>query len=264
MKKTICIILALIMCVALFACGEKKEKADGDLGYILDNGKLVIGITEYEPMNYYDASGKLVGFDTEFAEALCAKLGVKPEFVVINWDTKEFELSSKSIDCIWNGLTVSEERKENMAFTASYLENQQVLVVKADQADNFKTTADFAGLSLAAEEGSAGETSILQDIPDATYVPVGAQTDALLEVKAGTSDGCVLDITLAQAMTGEGTDYADLKMLPISLTNEEYAIGLRLESNAVAKFDEIIKELISDGTIDKLAEKYELTDLLIK
>ena len=163
-------------------------------------GTLVIGITEYKPMNYYDASGTLVGFDTEFAEAVCEILGITPEFIVINWDTKEIELAGGQIDCIWNGLTVTEPRRENMDFSLSYLRNEQVIVVKNDVADQYPDVASLAGLTVVAEEGSAGESAALE-IDGIDYIAVALQSAALLEVKAGTADAAIIDVTTAMAMT---------------------------------------------------------------
>jgi polar amino acid transport system substrate-binding protein len=284
MKKVFILTLAVIFAVMLGACGQggdapadagesdaaasdelTEEQPADDLAYLQDKGNIIIGITEYEPMNYYDESGKLVGFDTEFAEAACAKLGLAPEFVIINWDTKEIELAAKNIDCIWNGLTVTEERRENMAFSDSYLRNEQVVVVRAADAGAYTDAASFAGASVVAEEGSAGETSAQTDIPGAEYTAVSSQANALLEIKAGTADAAVVDFTMARAMTGPGTDYADLMIVEgIDLTDEEYAIGLRLQSTAAAAFNEIIAGLASDGTLANIAEKYGVTDLLIK
>lgn len=295
MKKLIAIALAALMLTMCFACATApaapatateapaaeateapaaeateapaaEAAADDDWAYISKNGKLVIGITIFDPMNYYDASGKLIGFDTEFAEALCAKLGLTPEFVEINWDTKEVELAAKSIDCIWNGLTVTEERKANMAFTQSYIKNKQVLVVKADNAAKFATTESLAAANLVAEVSSAGESAIADDanLSQASYVAVPKQSDALLEVKAGTADAAVLDYVMAKAMVGAGTDYADLAIVDgVELAVEEYAVGMRLNSSAVEKFNEAINALIADGTLAAIAEKYNQTDVLL-
>jgi polar amino acid transport system substrate-binding protein len=260
MKKLIAIALALITALTLVSC---KKAATGDLGDITKNKKLIIGITDYEPMNYYDETGKLVGFDTEFAEALCKKLGVTPEFVVINWETKEIELKAKNIDVIWNGLTVTEERRENMAFSDTYLKNRQVVVVRAADAASYPDKNSFAGATVVAEAESAGQTAVLADLTGASFIAVEAQTTALLEVGAGTAAAAVIDYTMARAMTGAGTDYSDLVILDIPLTDELYAIGLRLDSTAVVRFNEIIKELTTDGTLKTLADKYELTDLLV-
>ena len=247
------------------APADDPAAADSDLAYILDKGTLVIGITLFDPMNYYDENEVLVGFDTEFAEALCAELGVTPEFIVIDWDSKELELQSRKIDCIWNGLTITEERRENMDFSTAYLLNEQVVVVKADKLDQYGDLSAFDGASVVAEAGSAGETTIKTDMPNASYTGVLAQSDALLEVKAGTADAAVIDVTMATSMTGEGTDYADLAIVEgIDLMDEEYAIGFRLGSDVTEKANEIIEAFLADGTLDALAEKYGMTDLLIR
>jgi polar amino acid transport system substrate-binding protein len=150
--------LTLSMLESFTPSDEAGTAEEDDWAYIQEKGKLIIGITEYAPMNYYDESGRLIGFDTEFAEAVCEILGVTPEFIVINWDTKEIELQAKSIDCIWNGLTVTEERKENMDFSASYIKNMQVPVIASKNKDRFKTVDDLKKAALVAEAGSAGET----------------------------------------------------------------------------------------------------------
>ncbi|MPN35136.1 L-cystine-binding protein FliY [bioreactor metagenome] len=217
-------------------------------------------------MNYYDDNGKLVGFETEFSTALCEKLGVTPEFIEINWDTKEVELAAKNIDCIWNGLTVTEERKENIGFSDSYIKNMQVVVIKADKADTYKDTASLASANLVAEVGSAGESAIQADesLKSASYTAVPKQADALMEVKAGTADAAVIDYVMAKAMVGEGTDYSELMILPnLELAVEEYAIGFRVGSNIIPKANEIIAELIADGTLDSIAATYGLTDSLL-
>jgi polar amino acid transport system substrate-binding protein len=146
---------ALVLVFSLVACkseGESGEETGSDIEYVTENGKMVIGITEYEPMNYYDENGELIGFDTEFAQAVCAELGVEPVFQVINWDMKETELKAKNIDCIWNGLTVTEDRKENMDFTTSYLVNKQCIVINRADSGKFTSLESFADASLAAEK----------------------------------------------------------------------------------------------------------------
>lgn len=272
MKKLFAIILVVAITAALLvACAapaEQAQEAEGsDWAGIEAEGKLVIGYTIYDPMNYFDEEGNFIGFDTEYAEAVCAKLGVEPEFVEIDWSTKEVELAAGNIDVIWNGLTVTEERKENMLFTDSYMENMQVIVIKAANADKYKSAADLADATLSAEAGSTGESAIMDDadLSSATFVGVTKQTDALLEVKAGTSDAAVIDFTTADAMVGEGTDYADLMIIPdVKLAYEEYAIGCRLGSDLAAQINDATAALIADGTLAEIAEKYELGALLMK
>ena len=231
--------------------------AGSDLDYIKGKGKMVIGYTVYEPMNYTDADGNFTGFDTELATAVCEKLGVEPEFVEINWDTKVVELDAKSIDCIWNGMTLTEDIMANTATTKAYAKNAQVVVVKDGTA--YTSTADLAGKTVVAEAGSAGEAAIQGDenLAKADYVSKSVQTDCLMEVAAGTADAAVLDLTLANAMIGEGTDYAGLKIVD-ELNAEEYGVAFRKGSDAAAAVDAAFDELKADGTMQALAEKYEL------
>ena len=254
--KVVSIVLSVMMLVVLFAgCGA--EKAASDLAFVEDNGKMVIGYTIYAPMNY-EENGELTGFDTEFAEAVCEKLGVEPEFVVIDWDNKFLELESKSIDCIWNGMTITEEAKLNASVSKAYVKNAQVVVMNKDKANDYKTAEDMKDLKFVAEAGSAGEAAINDNGLNAKYTAVPAQSDALLEVMSGSADACVIDITMANAMTGEGTSYAALTSV-CELTTEEYGIAFRKNSDITEKVNGIMDELKADGTLDILAKKYELT-----
>ena len=251
MKKILALILTLVVAMSCFvACGDKKEATDD---------KLVIGYTIYEPMNYMDDKGNLTGFDTEFAEAVCKKLGKTPEFVEINWDTKFVTLDANQIDCIWNGMTISDEVKKNCLVSKAYVKNAQVVVMAKDKIDSYKDIESLKGLKFTAEAGSAGETAIKDNGLDAKYSPVAAQTDALLAVAGGQADACVIDITMAKTMTAEGTSYADYGY-NIELTSEEYGIGFRLaDTELQAEVNKAIDELKADGTLDALAEKYGLT-----
>ena len=254
--KIISIVLSIMMLAVVFAgCGA--EKAASDIEYIENNGKMVIGYTIYAPMNY-EENGELTGFDTEFAKAVCEKLGVEPEFVVIDWDNKFLELESKSIDCIWNGMTITEEAKLNASVSNAYVKNAQVIVMNKDKAADYKSAEDMKELKFVAEAGSAGEAAINDNGLNANYTAVAAQSDALLEVMSGSADACVIDITMANAMTGEGTSYATLTSV-CELTTEEYGIAFRKNSDITEKVNAIMDELKSDGTLDALADKYELT-----
>jgi len=237
---------------------KAPEAAASDVEEITNKGEMVIGYTIYEPMNYTDEDGTLTGFDTEFAEAVCEKLGVTPKFVVIDWDNKFLELEAKSIDCIWNGMTISNEAKKNASVSKAYVKNAQVVVMKSADVEKYTTAESMKDLSFAAEAGSAGETAIKDNGLDGNYVAVAAQTDALLEVMSGSVDACVIDITMANAMTGEGTSYESLASA-IELTTEEYGIAFRKTSDMTEKVNGIMDELKADGTLDALAEKYSLT-----
>ena len=240
------------------AAGSTSSAAGSDLDYIKGKGKMVIGYTVYEPMNYTDADGNFTGFDTELATAVCEKLGVEPEFVEINWDTKVVELDAKSIDCIWNGMTLTEDIMANTATTKAYAKNAQVVVVK--DGTDYTSTADLADKTVVAEAGSAGEAAIQGDenLAKADYVSKSVQTDCLMEVAAGTADAAVLDLTLASAMIGEGTDYANL-VIKDELNVEEYGAAFRKGSDVAAAVDTAFDELKADGTMQTLADKYGLT-----
>ena len=241
------------------AASGSTAAAQSDLDEIKGKGKgkMVIGYTVYEPMNYTDADGNFTGFDTELATAVCEKLGVEPEFVEINWDTKVVELDAKSIDCIWNGMTLTEDIMANTATTKAYAKNAQVVVVK--DGTDYSSTADLVGKTVVAEAGSAGEAAIEGDenLAQADYVSKSVQTDCLMEVAAGTADAAVLDLTLANAMIGEGTDYASLKIVD-ELNAEEYGVAFRKGSDAAAAVDAAFDELKADGTMQALADKYDL------
>ena len=286
-KKLRALLLALVMVLSLAACGGKdsgstagsdspaappenqpagdagSSQADSDLAYIQGNGKMVIGYTVYEPMNYTDADGNFTGFDTELARAVCEKLGVEPEFQEITWETKEVELAGKSIDCIWNGRTLDAEREANMNCTVPYVKNAQVVVVKSGT--DYTDTSSLAGKTVVAEVGSAGEAQIIgteDSEPDAglaqaDYVGKSVQTDCLMEVKAGTADAAVLDLTLANAMTGEGTDYADLEIVD-ELAVENYGVAFRKGSDIRDAVNDIFAEMVADGSLKALADQYNL------
>lgn len=236
---------------------EKKEETAGDLKKITDAGKMVIGYTIYEPMNYMDEEGKLTGFDTEFAEAVCAKLGVEPEFVEINWDTKFVTLSANTIDCIWNGMTISEEVLANTSCSVAYVKNAQVVVMKEDVIEDYEDIDSLKGLKFVAEAGSAGEEAIKANGLDGNYTAVDLQSTALLNVLSGQADACVIDITMAKSMTADGTDY-DALDYSLELTTEEYGIGFRKGSDLCTEVNSIIEGLNEDGTLPALAEKYGL------
>ena len=290
-KRIAALLLAGIMSVGLCSCassntssasesssaaesnadGSAADSTDstasegGDWQYIADKGNFVAGITLFEPMNYYDENGELIGFETEFTKAVCEKLGVEAKFQEIEWDKKEIELNAKTIDAIWNGLTVTEERKENMGFSKSYVRNKQVVVIKADNKDKYTDEASMAGASCAAESGSAGQTAIETSpvLSQNEFVGASAQKDVLLEVKAGTVELGVLDYVMAKASIGEGTDYSDLMIVEgVELAPEEYAIGMRKgDTETIEKVNGAIDELVADGTLKALAEKYGLADV---
>ena len=243
MKRILAVLLAVIMCAAAFAgCGEKKV--------------LKVGVTVYEPMNYKDEAGNWTGFDTEFAEKAAADMGYDSvEFIVIEWDNKFFELESGAIDCIWNGMTITDEAKANADVSAPYVYNSQVVVMAAANKDSYNAD-NLAALTFAVEAG--GAAADILDEKEITYTAVSDQAAALLEVNSGSSQACIIDITMANSMLGEGTNYSALTVVD-SLSEEEYGIAVKKGSELKAKLDDLIAKYKTDGTFEALAKKYDLT-----
>ena len=248
MKKSICMILVLLLVLSCFAgCGKAEEKT------------VVVGYTIYAPMNYLDDDGKLIGFDTELAEAVFAELGYKVIFQEIDWNSKYTDLDSGTIDCVWNGFTTNSAdsdgilRSQKVDFSYNYMENRQVIVAKADS--GIASAADLSGKVAAVENGSAGESYA------ATFEGVATkgflkQTDCLFEVNAGTADFAVLDAQLAKSYAGKG-DYANIVIIDgLSSDVEFYAIGFKKGSDLTAKVNGALEKLAANGTIAALAEKY--------
>jgi polar amino acid transport system substrate-binding protein len=239
-----------------------------DWDYIASKGKMTIGITYFAPMNYIDdETNELTGFETEFATAVCEKLGVEAEFQKIDWDSKEVELNAKTIDCIWNGMTITDERQENMSISTPYMENKQVMVVKAENADKYTTAEAMEGVSVVAEKKSAGEEVAESDefFANASYLGVDSQAKALLEVKSGTADVAIIDYVMTIGSLGEGSDYSDLVIVDgVDFAPEQYGIAFRKDGTTTTeKVNDAIQELANDGTLAEIAAKYHLEDLLL-
>lgn len=278
-KKSIALILAalaVIMCFALAACGgtgaggneptTDAPEVASDLDYIKEKGEMIIGYTEFAPMNYKNDDGEFVGFETDFAKAVCEELGVEAKFQLISWEAKETELAAKTIDCIWNGMTITPERLETMSISTPYMANKQVLIVKAENADKYLKPEDMDGAKIVAEIESAGEGVAKEDafFAKAQYTSVADQATALMEVASGVSDGCVVDYVLSIGMIGEGTDYEDLVVVDsLAFADEEYGIAFRKDSDVAAAVNEAISALVANGKLQEIAANYKLEAQLI-
>lgn len=282
MKKLLTLLLAAAMTLSMAACGSDAtssadadsagaassatagasadsasasapETADSDKAYVQEKGTLVIGITDFEPMDYKNENGEWIGFDADMAKAFAESLGVTAEFVEIDWDNKIMELDGKTIDCVWNGMTLTPEVTSSMECSKAYCKNAQVVIVPKDVADQYQDAESIKELSFAVEAGSAGEAEV--SALGASYTPVKAQSDALMEVAAGTSDAAVIDLLMAAAMVGEGTGYADLTHT-VELNSEEYGVGFRKGSDLAAALNDFFAASYADGTMMTTAETY--------
>ena len=243
------------------AAEDTAADAKSDLAYVKEKGTLVVGITEFEPMDYKDENGEWIGFDADMAKAFAESLGVTAEFQVIDWDNKILELDGKTIDCVWNGMTLTDEVTSAMECTNAYLNNAQVVVVPADVADQYQDEESLKDLSFAVEAGSAGEAEV--SALGLNYTPVSSQADALMEVASKSSDAAVIDSLMAGAMIGEGTGYADLTYT-IGLNSEEYGVGFRKGSDLAAALNDYFTTSLEDGSMEKVAETYGVQAALIK
>lgn len=293
-KKFWALLLALAMVLSLAACGgnggnssgsgdnnppaaapedQKAEDAgsgqadaESDLAYIQGKGTLVVGMTDFAPMDYRDSSGNWIGFDADMASAFAESLGVQVEFQEITWDYKVMELNAKSIDCVWNGMTLNDEVKAAMDTGNAYCLNAQVLVVPADKAADFESLTSLEGLNVAVESGSAGEDAA--EALGASTTAVAKQADALMEVSAGTADAAVIDLLMAGAMIGEGTNYANLTYTvnlntAQGLESEEYGVGFRKGSDLVDAWNSFWAAAVADGSVLETGTTYGVQESLI-
>ena len=278
-KKLLSLALALTMGLSLTACGGGKapsaspseavgsaapaESAAGssDLAYVKDKGVLVVGITEFEPMDYQDKDGSWIGFDADMARAFAGSLGVECRFQVIDWDNKVLELDGKNIDVVWNGMTLTDEVTSAMACSNAYCNNAQVVIVPSARAADYQSVDSVKDLAFAVEAGSAGKAE--EEALGASYTEVQDQATALLEVSSGTADAAVIDSLMAAAMVGEGTSYADLTYT-VGLNSEEYGVGFRKGSDLAAALNEFFQTAYADGSMQKTAETYGVQAALIE
>ena len=281
MKKFFALLLALCMIFALAACGEpasepseapaseapaseapasEEPAAESDMAYVQEKGSLIVGITEFEPMDYQNEAGEWIGFDADHARAFADSLGVEAVFQVIEWDNKVMELDGKTIDVVWNGMTLTDEVLSAMECSNAYCNNAQVVILPADSAEDYPDAASMSELNFAVESGSAGEDLAIEN--GFAYTPVTDQATAVLEVSSGTCQAAIIDSLMAAAMVGEGTSYADLTYT-ISLNSEEYGVGFRKGSDLAAELNAFFAAAYADGTMQEIAETYGVTAALI-
>ncbi len=254
-KKLIALLMSAAMLSLTLCSGVLAEDSESDLAYVQEKGTLVVGITNFEPMDYLDENGEWIGFDADMAKAFAESLGVDVEFMEIDWDNKILELDGKTIDCVWNGMTLTDEVTSAMECSDAYCKNAQIVVIPAAVSTDYQSEEDLEGLNFAAEAGSAGE-AVLNDL-GLNVTSVKAQTDALMEVSAGTSDAAVIDSLMAAAMVGEGTSYEDLTTA-IELSSEEYGVGFRKGSDLAEELNKFFEESFQSGETMKIAETYGL------
>lgn len=260
MKRIISVLAVLVLALGVMSGCAKDDANKTDLEYVQEKKELIVGITEFEPMDYQNENGEWIGFDADLAKAFAESLGVSVKFKVINWDYKISELNDKGIDCVWNGMTIGDEVLAGMEVSNAYCKNAQVVVVRAADAEKYQTMDSIKELKFVVEGGSAGKKTA--EANNFNFIEAETQADTLLEVSSGTSQASIIDLLMAGAMIGEGTDYADLTYT-VPLTEEEYGVGFRKGSDLAAKLNEFFKTSYADGSMMELAKTYGVQESII-
>ena len=236
MKKLL-LILAVIMAVCSCAFAETDSE------YVKAKGVLVVGITDFKPMDYKNEKGEWIGFDADLARAFAESLGVK------------------NIDCVWNGMTLTPEVKSSMSCSNPYCNNAQIVVVPSAKASQYDTAEKIKDLNFVVEHGSAGNEQATAHGFKVTEVQ--DQATALMEVASGTADAAIIDSLMAAAMVGKGTGYENLTYT-VALNSEEYGVGFRKGSDLTFLLNAFFEAGYADGSIAKVAETYRIQAALIR
>ena len=272
MKKITALALTSAMVLSLAACGgsssdtkksdSSKSSSKSDIEYVQDKGTLVVGITDFEPMDYKNDKDEWIGFDADMAKAFAKSLGVDAEFVEIDWDNKVMELDGKTIDCVWNGLSINEERQEKMNLSEPYMKNAMVFVVKGDS--TVAKMDDLKGKKISVQNGSSAQTilenSAIKD--DITISPIATNVEALQQLELGVVDAVFLDEVVADyEIKNSGKDY---KKLAEGLEEEQYAIAFRKNDQALRDaVQKTLSEMKADGKLGDISTKWFGSDITI-
>ena len=214
-------------------------------------------------MGYRDKDNKIVGFDVDLAKETCKRMGIKAKFQPVSWESKDQELSSKNIDCIWNGFGITPEREKVLTFTEPYMSNPQIFVVLADS--GIKTEADLKGKVVAAQSGSTAYATIDKDtnLKDSfkEFIGVEDNVKALMDLEVGGSDAVAMDTVVARYyMTKDPGKYSIIE--DTTILDEEMGVGFRKGDNALCKkVEDTLKEMQKDGTLAKISKKWFGEDL---
>ena len=265
MKKTVFVLMLVLCAAVVFASGAKESGVDNSLEYIKGKGNLVLGLDDsFPPMGYRDENNEIVGFDIDVAKEVCKRLGVKLVLQPIDWNAKEQELATKQIDCIWNGFTVTEERKKSLTFSDAYVNNAQVLIVLNDS--SYKSLSDLKGKTVGLQAGSSAADA-LNDSPDFKaslkgVIELKDNLTALMDLQAGGCDAVLMDLLVANYAIKESAK--PMRILDEGLANEEYAVGFRLGEKALADaVNKAMKDMAADGTMAKIATQWFGADITV-
>lgn len=264
MKKVTLFVCALVA-LTVFAGCSKKEAGDNSLEALKSRGEFILGLDDsFPPLGFRDSSNEIVGFDIDLAKEVSSRLGVKFRAQPINWDSKEQELATGNIDCIWNGLTMTEERKAALSFSKPYLKNAQVLVVKKNS--GIKKLSDMAGKKVGLQAGSSASDAV-EASPDfkrsvKSIIEFKDNIMALNDLEIGGVDGVVMDLIVANyAIKTSGKPF---EVLSEGLSPEEYGIAFRKgDVKLTNEVQKTLEAMAADGTVAKIAEKWFGSDITV-
>lgn len=243
--------------------GSAVSTEDQSLKKVKDAGKLILGLdATFKPMGYTDENNEIVGFDIDVAEEVCKRLGVELVKQPINWDTLTTDLNVGKCDCVWNGLSINEERQEKMNLSEPYMKNAMVFVVKGDS--TVEKMADLKGKKISVQNGSSAQT-ILESCEikdDITISPIATNVEALQQLELGVVDAVFLDEVVADyEIKNSGKNY---KKLAEGLEEEEYAIAFRKDDQALRDaVQQTLSEMKADGKLAEISTKWFGSDITI-
>ncbi|MBR6616972.1 MAG: transporter substrate-binding domain-containing protein [Oscillospiraceae bacterium] len=263
-KKLLCVAASAVMLFSAAACSNAggSSSKDESLKKVKDAGKIVLGLdATFKPMGFTDENDQIVGFDIDVAKEVCKRMGVSLELYAVNWDTKEQDLNAGTIDLIWNGLSVSDERKQVMLMSEPYMDNEMVFVVNGSS--EIKELSDLKDAKIGVQNGSTAldilnASEVVAN--GATPVELATNVEALQQLELNMVDAVFMDSVVANyEIVSTGKDY---KLLEEGLSSEQYAIGFRLGDQALC--DEVtktLKEMVSDGTLAKISTEWFGSDV---
>jgi polar amino acid transport system substrate-binding protein len=273
MKKAVSVMIVVLSLIFVFGgCGNPQKSVGGStnqnsaaasskensLNGIKDKGKFIVGLDDtFAPMGFRDEKGEIVGFDIDMAKEVAKRLGVSVEFKPVEWDGILLSLKSKDIDVIWNGLTITDERKQQIDFSKPYLENRQIIIVKSGS--NIKSKSDLSGKIVGLQLGSSSEKALNSDETIANSLKelrkYSTNAEALLDLKNGRIDAVVADEVLGRYYIQK--DPKAYVILDDDFGKEKYGVGIRKEdSDFKAAIDKALDEIKADGTADKISVKW--------
>ena len=263
MKKWISIIIVLLSAFVITACSEKQTTIDVET--LSERGYLIVGLDDaFAPMGFRNEQNELVGFDVDLAKEVGSRLGIEIRFQPIDWDAKVLELNSGKIDMIWNGLTITDSRKEEMSFSLPYLSNRQIVITLSDS--SVQTLNDLAGLEVGVQISSASEEAVkASDIVSSlgSLIQYDTYTQALLDLKNGNVDAIVIDEIMGRYMLSQVED--TYKILEENFGSEEYGIGFRLEDTLLRDLiDQTLNQMYLDGTTEAISLQWFNEDIYLQ